>query len=216
MIADARIVPCMNHLAHVFLAGPDPNLQLGGLLADFHRGAPDPAWRDGVRNGVVLHRKIDGYTDGHAVVARLRDLFEPPFRRFAGILIDIYFDHALARHWNDHARDETLDAVSERTLRLVDDNRDWLPPELMRFATYMRANRLFGAYAQREMIEKVLFGVSSRLRHANPLAEAGPALWKNAQLLDAGFEEFFPDLIAFAKSFHNDHNEMESHSATRR
>ncbi|HEX7917613.1 ACP phosphodiesterase [Rudaea sp.] len=197
----------MNHLAHVFLAGPDPDLQLGGLLADFHRGAPDPARRDGVRDGVALHRKIDGYTDSHMVVARLRELFEPPFRRFAGILIDIYFDHVLARRWNDYARDETIDALSEQALHLVDENRDWLPPELLRFATYMRANGLFGAYAQREMIEKVLIGVSNRLRHTNPLAEAGPALWKNARLLDAGFEEFFPDLIAFTKSFHNDRNE---------
>jgi acyl carrier protein phosphodiesterase len=184
----------MNHLAHVFLAGPDPDLQLGGLLADFHRGAPDPAWREGVRDGVVLHRKIDGYTDGHAVVARLRDLFEPPFRRFAGILIDIYFDHALARHWSDYARDATLDAVSAQASRLVDDNRDWLPPELLRFAAYMRANRLFGAYAQRAMIEKVLVGVSSRLRRANPLAEAGPVLWQNSEILDSGFAAFFPQL----------------------
>lgn len=206
----------MNHLAHVFLAGPDPDLQLGGLLADFHRGAPDPAWREGVRDGVALHRKIDGYTDGHAVVARLREAFDPPWRRFAGILIDIYFDHALARHWNDYARGETIDAISERALRLVEENRDWLPPELLRFAAYMRANSLFGAYAQREMIEKVLVGVSSRLRHANPLAEAGPVLWKNAQLLDARFEEFFPDLIAFANSFHNDRNEIESRPTPRR
>ncbi|MBS0583457.1 MAG: DUF479 domain-containing protein [Proteobacteria bacterium] len=185
----------MNHLAHVFLAGPDPDLQLGGLLADFHRGAPDPAWRDGVRDGVALHRKIDRYTDGHAVVARLRDLFEPPFRRFAGILIDIYFDHALTQRWSGYAN-ETIDAVSERTLRLVDDNRAWLPPELLRFAAYMHANGLFGAYARREMIEGVLAGVSSRLRHANPLAGAGPALWANAEVLDSGFAEFFPQLEA--------------------
>jgi acyl carrier protein phosphodiesterase len=206
----------MNHLAHVFLAGPDADLQLGGLLADFRRGAPDPAWRVGVRDGVALHRNIDSYTDSHAVVARLRGLFDPPWRRFAGILIDIYFDHVLARHWSDYAHDETVDAVSARALCLVEENRDWLPPELRRFAAYMRANGLFGAYAGREMIEKVLAGVSGRLRHANPLAEAGPLLWANANALDAGFKEFFPDLIAFANSFHNDHREIGSDSIPRR
>ena len=90
-----------------------------------------------------------------------------------------------------------------------------LPPELLRFAAYMRTNGLFGAYARREMIEQVLAGVGSRLRHANPLAEAGPTLWKNAQLLDAGFEAFFPDLIAFATSFHNDRNGIQGRSIPR-
>ena len=189
----------MNHLAHVFLAGPDTDLQLGGLLADFWRGAPDPAWRTAVRTGVALHRKIDSYTDGHPVVVRLRDCFEPPFRRYAGILLDIYFDHALARRWSAYSS-EPIDAVSARALNLVDENRDWLPPDLLRFAGYMRANGLFGAYARREMIEAVLIGVSRRLRHANPLAEASPAVWANVESLDVGFEEFFPELVGFAQS----------------
>ncbi|MFT3790507.1 MAG: ACP phosphodiesterase [Rudaea sp.] len=187
----------MNHLAHVLLAGSNIDMQLGGLLADFWRGAPDPAWRERVRAGLALHRKIDAYTDNHPAVARLRKRFEPPFRRYAGILLDIYFDHALARRWNDYAS-EPLDAVSERALRLVDENRDWLPPDLLRFARYMHANSLFAAYAERAMIEQVLIGVSQRLRHANPLAEAGPVLWKNAAALDAGFAEFFSQLQAEA------------------
>lgn len=188
----------MNHLAHVFLAGPDADLQLGGLIADFWRGAPDPAWRERVRAGVALHRKIDGYTDSHPVVARLRNLFEPPFRRFAGVLLDIYFDHALARRWPDYSS-EPIEALSERALGLIDADRDWLPPDLLRFSTYMRANRLFAAYAQRDTIERVLAGMSRRLKRENPLGEAGESLWKNADALDSGFDEFFPQLLAFAQ-----------------
>lgn len=188
----------MNHLAHVFLAGPDPDLQLGGLLADFWRGAPDPGWREGVRKGVALHRKIDVYTDSHPIVAGLRERFEPPFRRYAGILLDIYFDHALARRWSDYAG-EAVDAVSARALRLVEQNRDWLPADLLRFAAYMHANGLFGAYARRDMIEYVLAGMSRRLSRANPLAEGGAVLWQHAEALDFGFAEFFPDLIRYAQ-----------------
>jgi acyl carrier protein phosphodiesterase len=188
----------MNHLAHVFLAGRDPDLQLGGLLADFWRGAPDPGWREGVRKGVALHRKIDVYTDSHPIVAGLRERFEPPFRRYAGILLDIYFDHALARRWSDYAG-EAVDAVSARALRLVEENRGWLPADLLRFAAYMRANGLFGAYARRDMIEHVLAGMSRRLSRANPLAAGGAVLWQNAEVLDLGFAEFFPDLIRYAQ-----------------
>lgn len=188
----------MNHLAHVFLAGADEDLQLGGLLADFWRGAPDPAWREGVRAGVALHRHIDVYTDSHPIVAKLREVFEPPFRRYAGILLDVYFDHVLARRWPDHSA-EPIDAVSERALRLVDENRGWLPDGLVRFAAYMRANGLFAAYARRDMIERALAGMSRRLSRANPLGEGGAVLWRNADLLDSGFSEFFPDLKRYAQ-----------------
>jgi acyl carrier protein phosphodiesterase len=197
MILEAYIVLGMNHLAHVLLAGADTDMQLGGLLADFWRGAPDPSWREGVSAGVGLHRKIDVYTDSHPVIAKLRERFEPPFRRYAGILLDIHFDHALARHWNAYAN-EPLEAVSQRALRLVDENRDWLPPELLRFAQYMRANGLFGAYAQRATIERVLQGMSRRLTRANPLAEGAAVLWENEDALDSGFAEFFPQLAAEA------------------
>jgi acyl carrier protein phosphodiesterase len=189
----------MNHLAHVLLAGADEDMQLGGLLADFWRGAPDAAWRERIRAGVVLHRHIDVYTDSHPIVARLRDHFKSPFRRYAGILLDVYFDHALARCWSEYAY-EPIDAVSARALRLVDENRDWLPADLVRFAGYMRSNGLFAGYVRREMIEHVLAGISRRLSRANPLGAGGAILWQNADLLDAGFAEFFPDLMRYAQA----------------
>jgi acyl carrier protein phosphodiesterase len=37
----------MNHLARL-LAGPNDDVPLGSLLGDFGRGAPDPAWPEGV------------------------------------------------------------------------------------------------------------------------------------------------------------------------
>ena len=189
----------MNHLAHALLSGPDPDVLLGGLLGDFWRGAPDPAWTAGVRAGVALHRKIDVYTDRHPIVAALRGRFEPPWRRYAGILIDIYFDHALARDWGSHGG-EPLTDLSRRVGRILDQHAGWLPADLNRFARYFEAHALFGAYAQRSTIEQVLAGVSRRLRHANPLAAAGTALWARADDLDAAFVRFFPELEAFART----------------
>lgn len=190
----------MNHLAHALLAGADADadLLLGSLLGDFWRGAPDPGWPSGVRDGVLLHRKIDVYTDSHPIVAVARSAFDAPWRRYAGILIDIYFDHVLARAWPDEA--EPLAALSARVGDLLVHNRAWLPADLNRFAGYFQANELFAAYADRRVIERVLAGVSGRLRHPNRLGEAGPALWARADALDAAFARFFPDLERFARA----------------
>ncbi|HEY2395035.1 MAG TPA: ACP phosphodiesterase [Rudaea sp.] len=193
----------MNHLAHALLAGANDDLLLGGLLGDFWRGAPDSAWPAGVRDGVILHRRIDVYTDSHPVVAAARALFDSPLRRYAGILIDIYFDHVLAREWAHHS-DESLDALSARTADLLDRHAAWLPADLNRFARYFRMHGLFGAYAQRATIEQVLAGISARLHHANPMAGAGPALWVRADALDEAFARFFPDLTAYARKLRAD------------
>ena len=186
----------MNHLAHAFLAGADDGVLLGGLLGDFWRGAPDPDWPAALRAGVVLHRKIDVYTDSHADVAAARALFAAPLRRYAGILLDVYFDHVLAADWPAHAR-EPLAALSARVGDLLRVNQDWLPQPLNRFAGYFRQAGLFESYGERGMIERVLAGIGQRLKHDNPLASAGPALWERDAELRAAFARFFPDLVAY-------------------
>ena len=187
----------MNHLAHVFLAGPQPEARLGAMLGDFWRGAPDAAWPVAVQAGVRLHRKIDVYTDSHPIVADARRLFAPPYRRYAGILLDVYFDHALARHWTDYAG-EAIAALSAQVLDLLAANAKWLPDDLSRFGHYMQRHGLFASYAERSVIERVLAGIGMRLRHANPLASAAPQLWDRAEELDHSFAEFFPELCAEA------------------
>ena len=188
----------MNHLAHVLLAGPRPEARLGAMLGDFWRGAPDPSWSPGVGAGVRMHRKIDVYTDSHPVVVEARRLFEPPLRRYAGILLDVYFDHALARFWPRFSA-ESLQSLSDDLLALLATARAWLPADLTRFAGYMRNNGLFASYAQRETIERVLAGIGMRLRHANPVDGAGAALWERGAALDACFANFFPDLVVEAR-----------------
>ena len=168
------------------------------MLGDFWHGAPDPGWPQDVEAGVRLHRKIDVYTDSHPVVVEARGLFESPLRRYAGILLDVYFDHALARRWSHYAG-EPIAALSAQVLDLLAANAAWLPLDLVRFAAYMRRNGLFAAYAEPVVIERVLAGIGMRLRHANPLANAAPALWDHAEELDRCFAAFFPYLRAEAE-----------------
>lgn len=189
----------MNHLAHVLLAGPQPEARLGAMLGDFWRGSPDPGWPPAVAAGVRLHRKIDVYTDSHPIVATARRLFAPPYRRYAGILLDVYFDHALARRWARYS-DQSITLLSGQVLALLAANLAWLPADLTRFAAYMRHNHLFAAYAEPAVIERVLAGIGMRLRHTNPLASAAPVLWDHAEELDRSFAEFFPALRVEAEA----------------
>ncbi len=188
----------MNHLAHALLSGPERDMILGGMMGDFVHGHIDPGLPPGVRRGLALHRAIDSHTDAHPLLAALRARFDPPFRRYAGILVDIWFDHVLAR---DFARWSNLPlaAFSAQVADVVGSPSVPLPLRMQGFVHYMRANDLPAAYADRAVIARVLAGVGSRLRRANPVAEAMPELHRLEPELATAFAAFFPQLVAFAR-----------------
>jgi len=187
----------MNLLAHALLASPDAELMLGSLIGDFVRGRIDPALPPKVRAGIALHRAIDAYTDAHADVAAARALFEPPLRRYAGILLDMWFDHLLARQWARFGEDE-LDAFSDRVRDLLAIDGDLVPERMRGFIAYLDANDLPAAYRDTAVIGTALRGMSRRLKRANPLGEALPVLVALHAPLQKCFDAFFPALRNFA------------------
>jgi len=171
---------------------------LGSLMADFLRGGVDPALPRGVRAGIALHRSVDRYTDAHAEVAQARALFRPPMRRYAGILLDIWFDHLLARDWARFGVG-SLGEFSDRVRELLQRRIEEQPQRMRGFVRYLRANGLPAAYRDRAMIDDVLRGVSARLSRPNPIAHALPLLEEAAPPLERHFEVFFPQLQAWAE-----------------
>jgi acyl carrier protein phosphodiesterase len=187
----------MNLLAHALLASPDAELMLGSVVGDFVRGRIDPALPPKVRAGIALHRAIDGYTDAHADVASARALFEPPFRRYAGIMLDMWFDHLLARQWSRFGEDD-LEAFSGRVRDVLAINAELVPERMRRFVAYLEANDLPAAYRDTAAIGNALRGMSRRLTRANPLGDALPVLVALHAPLQQCFEAFFPALRNFA------------------
>jgi acyl carrier protein phosphodiesterase len=190
----------VNHLAHVLLAGDDEGLRLGALLGDFVHGAPDSALPAGVAAGIRLHRAIDTFTDSHPEVAAARALFAPPYRRYAGILLDMWFDHCLARDFPRWSA-VPLEAFSADVRALLHRHDALLPEALRRFRGYLEAHDLPAGYARREEIGRALEGIGRRLRRVNPLDTALPVLAGLDASLRARFEAFFPQLGDFARAW---------------
>ncbi len=187
----------MNILAHALLAAPDADRMFGSLIGDFVRGAIDPTLPPGVRAGIALHRAIDTYTDAHADVAETRALFAPPFRRYAGILLDVWFDHLLARQWTRYG-EGALDEFSDNVRALLALNGTRVPERMRAFIAYLDARRLPAAYRDTAMVGEALRGMSRRLTRANPLEDALPVLVALHAPLQRCFDAFFPALQNFA------------------
>ena len=63
------------------------------------------------------------------------------------------------------------------------------------FATYLIETDLLVAYRDPEGVARAFAGMSRRVRRANPLGEAMPALERERAGFEADFREFFPELL---------------------
>jgi acyl carrier protein phosphodiesterase len=187
----------MNHLAHALLSGDQPDRILGGMLGDFVHGHVPTELRPGVQAGLRLHRAIDVFTDSHPAVVLLRSQFAPPYRRFAGIIIDVWFDHLLARNFAQWSA-APLQQFSDDLNALLLQHANELPEALRRFAAFMRAQDLPRAYVERATLMQVFAGLSARFSRANPLASALEETARLEGVLAEAFAAFFPDLVRYA------------------
>lgn len=184
----------MNYLAHLCLANGDSDLMLGGMIGDFVRGRRAlQAFPEAVRQGIVLHRYIDRRTDHSPQVKKLRTRFPREFRRYAGIIIDLAFDHELAVNWWRYMPG-SLERFDLETRDLLRDNAELVPPGLANFMHYADRHGLFTAYREEDVILYALAGVGTRLKRPNPLhrvAEIWPEL---APEFKTAFRQFFPQI----------------------
>lgn len=190
----------MNHLAHALLADAgDVEFALGSALGDFVHGRPDPAWPPARQAGLRFHRAIDGFTDAHPQVVAARNLFTPPMRRYAGIVLDVWFDHLLVLDWDRYPTDESLAQFSRRWLALLDARLDTLPVSLGAFIAWMHAHDLPAGYGEEMTLDAVFHALAHRLSRPSPIAEALPVLHAHSGSLQRHFDAFFPDLVDYAR-----------------
>ncbi|MGY0504880.1 acyl carrier protein phosphodiesterase [Luteimonas sp. e5] len=188
----------MNYLAHCWLARDSDEAILGALLGDFVRGqAGLVEWPPVVRAEILRHRRIDRYTDQHPAVVAARGLFGG-LRRYAGIVLDVYFDHRLARDWA-RWNAEPLPAFSARVYRILAQHADVLPPRLAMIAPRMAAHDWLASYRLRDNVDAAIRGISTRLsRNGDRLLACLEVLRAHEEEIGATYDLFFPQLITAA------------------
>lgn len=184
----------MNWLAHLYLSEPSIEFRLGGLLPDL---LPMPRWQglaEQVLRGVDCHRLIDAYTDAHPVVKRSIARIDPPLRRYGGILVDVFYDHVLIRHWAEYAC-LPLAAFEDEVYHAIDRGYGIIPPDALQRLAGMRQHRWLRGYGSSEGIELTLRRIGQRLRRPQPLELGVACLQRNLAGFTEDFAEFFPQLV---------------------
>ena len=186
----------MNYLANLHLGGQRPEELLGSLYGDFVKGRLQGQFRPDIESGIQLHRSIDVFTDHHPLVDQALERFSHTRRRYAGIVLDVFFDHCLARDWSRYA-EQPLERFTADFYRVLKAQAH-LPSRLARIAPHMAAHDWLGSYQHFETLEQVFVGISRRLSRPQELAGAMQDLTSLYAPLSEDFRAFYPQLQAYA------------------
>ena len=185
----------MNYLAHVTLAEPTDDARLGSLLGDFRRGLEPERFPAATRYALEEHRALDAWFDALDETRTLRRTFPQDLVRFGGILIDVFVDHALVRHWDElvgRPDGLALAGVTESLYRALDTHASALPPRLARIAPRMARDDWLQSYGDLENVERALEGIASRLSRTTPIARGIVVLRERRPEFDAFARDVLP------------------------
>ncbi|MBL8728025.1 MAG: DUF479 domain-containing protein [Planctomycetes bacterium] len=188
----------MNWLAHLRLSPSEPLLRLGNLCGDFVRGVDVVALRPELQRGIRQHRAVDAFVDAHPIVRCSRQRLDAPFRRLAGVLVDVFYDHYLARDWDRLGDGRPLPDFAASVHALLREHAALLPPRLVSVLPWMEDQGWLVGYAQIDGIDAVLRRMARRLSRPTPLGEGAAQLRAHYDALAGDFAAFWSELVTFA------------------
>ena len=189
----------MNFLAHIYLSGNHEKILVGNFMGDYVKGRNYIQYPEDVRKGILLHRKIDYFTDNHPIARKSKDPLNPYYHKYSGIVIDIFYDYLLTRSWDRYC-DVPLPVFVERVFHLLRNNYDIFPQGMKNlFPNFIRNNWLI-AYSSVEGIETVLHRMSSRTSLPEFTKYAIDSLREREEEYLEEFNLFFPDIRNYVKN----------------
>jgi acyl carrier protein phosphodiesterase len=186
----------LNYLAHIYLSGSDEELLFGNFIADGVKGRQINRFPQEIVRGILLHRMIDQFTDAHPLVQQSVRRLRERYHKYAGVVLDIYYDHFLASRFG-HYSPVPLLPFTTGAYQVIMKREELLPERVKLFLPHMIAHNWLFRYADMEGIRRSFSGLSRRTSFESGMETAALELEENFSFYLAGFEAFFPDVIAF-------------------
>jgi acyl carrier protein phosphodiesterase len=190
----------MNFLAHFHLAWPDQGMIVGGLEGDYIKGPLTGSLLPDIERGVKLHRAIDAYTDAHPLIGQLRRELPPGLRRYAGIIIDLSFDHFLSLNWSRYS-DVPLREFNAGVYTALSDHETELSAAARGMAARLAEHDILNLYRDWDTVTASARRIGQRFRRHNPFLDIDRDLAPKKALIEEAFLNFYPDLQSFCEAW---------------
>jgi acyl carrier protein phosphodiesterase len=188
----------LNFLAHLSLSERNEDLMIGNFIADAVRSSQWSQYNSTIVKGIQLHHKIDFYTDNHPVVERSKKLLRPNHAKYTPVVVDILYDHFLAKNYNDFYETELGQFASE-TYAMLKRRWDDLPEAIQHMLPYMERGNWLVNYGNEQGLARVFNGMSRRANFKNQMQDATEDLREYYEDLEEHFSNFYPKLMAYTK-----------------
>ncbi len=186
----------MNFLAHVYLSGNNDEIKVGNFVADWIKGSDFKKYPSGIQKGILMHRSIDSYTDNHPTIRKSKSRLAEKYGKYAGIIIDIFYDYYLAREWHVFS-DVPLASYADNLYVVLDKHIYVFPENVREFIPRFMQRRWLESYATSQGIENVLNGMSRHTSLPNHTNEALKILHLYHEDFRTEFYDYFPQLISY-------------------
>jgi len=188
----------MNFLAHSHLSGKNKDILFGNFIADSVKGSEFNKFPEDIKIGILLHRKIDSYTDRHDIVRSSIKLIRPDYSKYSGVIVDIYYDHFLAAKWEQYHH-QSLSEFARNVYLVLGRKFKYLPTRNRKMLPFLIAQNWLVGYANLHDLKRVFGGMDRRTNNQSGMKDAVDQLKIYYKELESHFIEFYPELEEFAK-----------------
>ena len=190
----------MNYLAHLYLSGTNPSVKVGNFIGDHVKGRRYLNYPADMQHGILLHRRIDSFTDSHREVHHIKHFLRETYGRWSGVVVDIFFDHFLAARWEQYAP-VSLRQYAGQVHRILFSHFRYLPIEVKRFLPFFVHNRRLESYAHVGSVQEVL-QIMARYTSLPDYSRQGVAVLEhNYDLFSTSFAVFFDAVMEHVAEF---------------
>lgn len=190
----------MNYLAHIYLSGKEPQVILGNFMADSIKGNQYKNYPKQIQKGILLHRHIDSTTDAHPSFRNSTKRLHANYGHYSGIIVDIFYDHFLAKNWNDYET-ISLEEFANKSYQLFKKNHALLTLQTQYMLPYMVKNNWFYNYQYLEGIADTLTGMNRRTKNKSGMDKATYELMEYYEEFEADFRVVFQTLMQRSEKF---------------
>jgi len=184
----------MNYLAHALLSGGNSSILKGNMMGDAIKGYKFlDIYSKPVCDGIILHRFIDEYMDTHPLTKSGKKRIWHNYRHYAGVVMDMYYDHLLAKNWHRYS-DLELQVFADNIYAILSSDWQLYPEETQQMFRHMIDHNWLGNYISIDGIDRAFKGMSRRTKFVSNMEKAVADLYLYYDDFEAEFLSFFDDI----------------------
>jgi len=155
---------------------------------------------EAIAKGIRLHREIDYFADNHPIVMKSKSKMRDSHGHYAGVVIDVFYDHFLAKNWRLYNQ-KTLHNFVKNIYSKLSLHRTIFPPPAKEVLAYMIKDDWLNSYTTIKGVDIACRGIARRTKFFSNMENASKSLEKHYGVLEQEFTQFFPLLIEHCENF---------------